>query len=78
MAGNGTDIPLKTCMLVSSTHKKSSLTLARYYTYDITDAPWLVDTTSTAEFVSKIGWMVEALAIDPFDSNHCQRLSQTM
>ncbi|KAI9050188.1 hypothetical protein LZ554_006329 [Drepanopeziza brunnea f. sp. 'monogermtubi'] len=41
-----------------------------YYKFDITNAPWLVDTTSTAEFVAKVGWMVEALSIDPFDSNH--------
>jgi hypothetical protein len=42
----------------------------RYYGYDISAAPWLQDTTSTAEFVSRVGWMVEALVIDPFDSNH--------
>ncbi|EED24641.1 endoglucanase, putative [Talaromyces stipitatus ATCC 10500] len=41
-----------------------------YYSYDISNAPWLQDNTSTAQFPVRIGWMVEALAIDPFDSNH--------
>ncbi|GFF75096.1 endoglucanase, putative [Aspergillus lentulus] len=41
-----------------------------YYSYDISNAPWLQDDTSTAEFPVRVGWMVEALAIDPFDSNH--------
>lgn len=41
-----------------------------YYDYDISNAPWLQDNTSTAEFPVRVGWMVEALAIDPFDSNH--------
>ncbi|PWY84996.1 xyloglucanase [Aspergillus heteromorphus CBS 117.55] len=41
-----------------------------YYTYDISTAPWLQDDTSTSEFPVRVGWMVEALAIDPFDSNH--------
>ncbi|KAL5357701.1 Avicelase III [Aspergillus floccosus] len=41
-----------------------------YYNYDITNAPWIQDSTSTAQFPVRVGWMVEALAIDPFDSNH--------
>ncbi|RAO66001.1 uncharacterized protein BHQ10_002013 [Talaromyces amestolkiae] len=41
-----------------------------YYSYDISNAPWLQDNTSTAQFPVRVGWMVEALAIDPFDSNH--------
>ncbi|KAF8854623.1 putative endoglucanase [Acephala macrosclerotiorum] len=41
-----------------------------YYSYDISLAPWLQDNTSTAQFISRVGWMVEALSIDPFDSNH--------
>ena len=41
-----------------------------YYTYDISNAPWLQDDTSTDQFPVRVGWMVEALAIDPFDSNH--------
>ncbi|KKK27357.1 putative endoglucanase [Aspergillus rambellii] len=41
-----------------------------YYDYSITNAPWLHDNTSTAEFPVRVGWMVEALSIDPFDSNH--------
>jgi xyloglucan-specific exo-beta-1,4-glucanase len=45
-------------------------TLDFYYSYDISLAPWLQDNTSTAQFISRVGWMVEALSIDPFDSNH--------
>ena len=41
-----------------------------YYGYDISAAPWLQDDTSTAQFPVRVGWMVEALVIDPFDSNH--------
>ncbi|KAL4756940.1 putative endoglucanase [Aspergillus foveolatus] len=41
-----------------------------YYDYDVSNAPWLEDTTSTDEFPVRVGWMVEALSIDPFDSNH--------
>jgi xyloglucan-specific exo-beta-1,4-glucanase len=41
-----------------------------YYSYDISEAPWLQDNTSTAQFLSRVGWMVESLSIDPFDSNH--------
>ncbi|RAH45293.1 putative endoglucanase [Aspergillus brunneoviolaceus CBS 621.78] len=41
-----------------------------YYSYDISNAPWIQDTTSTDQFPVRVGWMVEALAIDPFDSNH--------
>lgn len=45
-------------------------TMNLYYSYDVSAAPWLFDTTSTAQFISKVGWMVESLSIDPFDSNH--------
>ncbi|KAL5494893.1 hypothetical protein ACEPAI_355 [Sanghuangporus weigelae] len=45
--------------------------LNKYYTYDNSLAPWLgpsyVDTTLGN---LQIGWMMEALTIDPFDSNH--------
>ncbi|TCD63986.1 hypothetical protein EIP91_004688 [Steccherinum ochraceum] len=46
-------------------------TMNRYYTYDDTLAPWLgpnVDETVLGTL--QIGWMMESLAIDPFDSNH--------
>ena len=46
------------------------LTLNSYYTYNIANAPWLQDDTSTLQFPVRVGWMVEALVIDPFDSNH--------
>ncbi|KAL2074161.1 hypothetical protein VTL71DRAFT_7939 [Oculimacula yallundae] len=42
----------------------------RYYGYDVSQAPWLQDKSSTKEFPQNVGWMVEALVIDPFDSNH--------
>jgi len=51
-------------------------TLARYYAYDDSLAPWLSTTETgptnaagTAD-TKQIGWMLEAMAIDPFDSNH--------
>src|SRR6266496_46690 len=42
-----------------------------HYTLDITAAPWLSfgDTKSLPEETPKLGWMTEALAIDPFNSN---------
>ncbi|KAJ3506061.1 hypothetical protein NLJ89_g7083 [Agrocybe chaxingu] len=43
----------------------------KYYSYSNTLAPWLgpnyVDTSTENK---QIGWMMEALVIDPFDSNH--------
>ncbi|KAL0961281.1 hypothetical protein HGRIS_006241 [Hohenbuehelia grisea] len=45
--------------------------LAKHYTYSNSLAPWLgpnyVDTTAGNK---QIGWMMEALVINPFDSNH--------
>ncbi|KAG8710306.1 hypothetical protein FRC11_004653 [Ceratobasidium sp. 423] len=43
-------------------------TMNRYYKYDTSLAPWLsvVDSTDTKQ----IGWMMECLVIDPFDSDH--------
>ncbi|KEP52011.1 glycoside hydrolase family 74 protein [Rhizoctonia solani 123E] len=40
----------------------------RYYKYDTSLAPWIsiVDSTDTKQ----IGWMMESLEIDPFDSDH--------
>lgn len=40
--------------------------LNKYYSWDISLAPWL------SSFVkgSQVGWMMEALVIDPFDSDH--------
>ncbi|KAF8898537.1 hypothetical protein BD779DRAFT_1666368 [Infundibulicybe gibba] len=46
-------------------------TLNKWYSYSDTLAPWLgingVDTTAGDK---QIGWMMESLVIDPFDSNH--------
>ncbi|TBU35178.1 Oligoxyloglucan reducing end-specific cellobiohydrolase [Dichomitus squalens] len=46
-------------------------TLYKYYTYDDTLAPWIgPDDTNTDAGTLQIGWMMEGLSIDPFDSNH--------
>ncbi|KAF8203099.1 hypothetical protein BJ912DRAFT_842191 [Pholiota molesta] len=46
-------------------------TINKFYTYSDSLAPWIgpnyVDTTLG---VTQIGWMMESLVIDPFDSNH--------
>ncbi|OCH96472.1 Oligoxyloglucan reducing end-specific cellobiohydrolase [Obba rivulosa] len=41
-----------------------------YYTYDDTLAPWLGENATTTAFTTQVGWMMEGLNIDPFDSNH--------
>ncbi|KAL4867506.1 hypothetical protein BDV12DRAFT_209874 [Aspergillus spectabilis] len=41
-----------------------------YYDYDVSNAPWLEAETPPNEFPVRVGWMIEALSIDPFDSNH--------
>ncbi|QRV77897.1 glycoside hydrolase family 74 protein [Ceratobasidium sp. AG-Ba] len=43
-------------------------TMNRYYKYDVSLAPWILDPTSTD--TKQIGWMMESLSIDPFDSDH--------
>ncbi|KAG8932021.1 hypothetical protein FRC02_001774 [Tulasnella sp. 418] len=43
-------------------------TLKRYYTYDASLAPWI--TVGAADDDKEVGWMMESLSIDPFDSNH--------
>ncbi|KAH7413022.1 hypothetical protein BKA64DRAFT_740760 [Cadophora sp. MPI-SDFR-AT-0126] len=40
-----------------------------YYTYDTENAPWLNNQRQPGD-TKILGWMVEALEIDPFDSNH--------
>ena len=45
-------------------------TMNRHYTYDDSLAPWLGPDSVTTGLTMQIGWMIEALAIDPFDSNH--------
>ena len=43
----------------------------KYYTYDDSLAPWLgPDYVVTDLGTLQIGWMMEGLSIDPFDSNH--------
>jgi xyloglucan-specific exo-beta-1,4-glucanase len=43
----------------------------RYYTYSDKLAPWLgPDYTYNGVDLKQVGWMIEALVIDPFDSNH--------
>ena len=45
-------------------------TMDRYYAYDDSLAPWIGPTGTANSIVTQIGWMMEALVIDPFDSNH--------
>jgi xyloglucan-specific exo-beta-1,4-glucanase len=42
----------------------------RYYTYDDSLAPWIGPDYTDPAIETQIGWWMEALAIDPFDSNH--------
>ena len=42
----------------------------RYYTYSDSLAPWIGPNYTEEGIVTQIGWMMEALVIDPFDSNH--------
>ncbi|KAI0724491.1 hypothetical protein C8T65DRAFT_734111 [Cerioporus squamosus] len=45
-------------------------TLNRYYTYDDMLAPWIGPDRTITDLTMQIGWMMEGLSIDPFDSNH--------
>jgi len=46
-------------------------TLQKFYTYDDSLAPWIgPDSVDLTLGDLQIGWMMEALAIDPFDSSH--------
>ncbi|KAG6813089.1 hypothetical protein H0H92_014148 [Tricholoma furcatifolium] len=46
-------------------------TYTKYYSYSDSLAPWIgPDYVDTTEGDLQIGWMMEALVIDPFDSNH--------
>ncbi|KAF7339698.1 Carbohydrate-binding module family 1 protein [Mycena sanguinolenta] len=46
-------------------------TMDKYYTYSDSLAPWIgVGYTEGVPGTLQIGWMMEALVIDPFDSNH--------
>ncbi|KAF3932369.1 hypothetical protein ABW19_dt0201554 [Dactylella cylindrospora] len=40
----------------------------KYYKIDSSPAPWVFDPTATDP--KDVGWMMECLVIDPFDSNH--------
>ncbi|KAG8888156.1 hypothetical protein FRB98_008265 [Tulasnella sp. 332] len=40
------------------------LVVTRYYDWDISSAPWI------QSYSTQIGWGIEGLEIDPFDSNH--------
>jgi hypothetical protein len=69
-SGLGTATPRSTSKFSFCSCHVQLFTLESYYSYDISSAPWLQDDTSTAQFLQRVGWMVEALVIDPFDSNH--------
>ncbi|TFY77051.1 hypothetical protein EWM64_g6961, partial [Hericium alpestre] len=46
-------------------------TIYKWYAYDDSLAPWLgPDSTTTDLGTLQIGWMMEGLSIDPFDSDH--------
>nr|QCR98305.1 GH74 xyloglucanase [Ganoderma applanatum] len=45
-------------------------TLNRYYTYDDSLAPWIGPDDTIDTLDKQIGWMMEGISIDPFDSNH--------
>lgn len=44
--------------------------LYKYYAYDDSLAPWIGADYTDPAIVQQIGWWMEALVIDPFDSNH--------
>ncbi|KAI0090994.1 hypothetical protein BDY19DRAFT_984055 [Irpex rosettiformis] len=44
--------------------------LNRYYTYDDSLAPWIGPDYTITTLDKQLGWWMEALVIDPFDSNH--------
>ncbi|KAG2015598.1 CEL6 protein [Coprinopsis cinerea AmutBmut pab1-1] len=45
--------------------------LNKHYSYSNSRAPWLgVNHVETEAGILQVGWMMEALVIDPFDSNH--------
>jgi hypothetical protein len=51
----------------------SSPTFSRHYSYDDSLAPWLAPNHDFVDNVPgdfEVGWMMESLVIDPFDSNH--------
>lgn len=41
-----------------------------YYAYNDALAPWIGPNYTTTDMTTQIGWMMEGLNIDPFDSNH--------
>ncbi|KAG9032851.1 hypothetical protein FRB95_000935 [Tulasnella sp. JGI-2019a] len=44
-----------------------ALDMTRYYGWDLSSAPWILSYTTDTK---QIGWGIEGLSIDPFDSNH--------
>lgn len=46
-------------------------TMNRYYSYSDTKAPWLGPDGTVTDLTTQIGWMIEGLSIDPFDSVSC-------
>ncbi|CAN8098205.1 unnamed protein product [Discula destructiva] len=44
--------------------------MARYYSISTPTAPWIYNSFISVSGAEQLGWMIEALEIDPFDSNH--------
>ncbi|KAF8586883.1 glycoside hydrolase family 74 protein [Ramaria rubella] len=45
--------------------------LNRYFGFDTSRAPWIGHPLASSDVSAKlVGWMIEGLSIDPFDSNH--------
>ncbi|KAF7310676.1 hypothetical protein HMN09_00610500 [Mycena chlorophos] len=52
-------------------HPNSTNNIEQYYTYSDSLAPWIgVNGDVNDPGLLQVGWMIEALVIDPFDSNH--------
>lgn len=45
-------------------------TMARYYSISSPSAPWIYNSFVSTTDAEQLGWMIESLEIDPFDSDH--------
>lgn len=44
--------------------------MARYYSISTPIAPWIYNSFISTTDAEQLGWMIESLEIDPFDSDH--------